>query len=174
MNGILRNGKPNFATMKKSVLVAAILMTFAVRSVAQGLYKDAIGLRLNGGAGISFRHYMDSQKSLEGILYTRWHGMNVCGLLQVNYPVFPEPGFRFYMGAGGHIGAWDTYYTPWWDEDKHHTRFIAGVDGQIGLEYKFQEIPLNLAIDWKPAINIFGHANFWADDVAVSVRYVID
>ncbi len=172
--GIRRIGNPNFATMKRIVFMVLLLTGVLGRLNAQELYKNAIGLRLNGGAGITVRHYLDGQKSLEGILYTRWHGMNVCGLLQANYPVFTEPGFRFYMGAGGHIGAWDTYYSPWWDEDKHHTRFIAGVDGQIGLEYKFQEIPLNLSIDWKPAINIIGHANFWADDFAVSVRYVID
>jgi hypothetical protein len=48
---------------------------------------------------------------------------------------------------------------------------VIGVDGQIGLEYVFEEIPLNLSIDWKPAFNIIGITNFWAGDAALSVRY---
>lgn len=141
--------------------------------LAQHTYKTALGLRLNGGAGISVRHFIKENQSIEGILYTRWRGLNITGLYTVNYPVFEEPGFNFFIGGGGHIGFWDRDHNPWWDEDKryHDTRMVLGIDGQIGLEYTFKEIPLNLAIDWKPAFNIIGITNFWVGDAALSVRY---
>ncbi len=141
---------------------------------AQKEYNTAIGLRLNGGAGLTVKHFMDEKTSLEGLLYTRWHGINICGLYQLNFKVIPqEPGFNFYMGAGAHIGVWDRRYGPWWDKDERGSEVVIGIDGQLGLEYTFQEIPLNLSLDWKPAFNIIGHTNFWADDFALSVRYAI-
>ncbi len=149
------------------------LLLFSLHSNAQNHYKTALGLRLNGGAGVSVRHFLDEKQSIEGILYTRWKGLNITGLYNVNFPVFEEPGFNFFIGAGGHIGFWDRDKTPWWDEEKEYndTRTVVGIDGQIGLEYVFNEIPLNLALDWKPAFNIFGVSNFWAGDIGLSVRY---
>lgn len=140
---------------------------------AQHSYKTALGLRLNGGAGISVRHFIKDNQSIEGILYTRWRGLNITGLYNVNYPVFDEPGFNFFIGGGGHIGFWDRDHNPWRDENKRYndTRMVVGIDGQIGLEYTFNEIPLNLAIDWKPAFNIIGISNFWVGDAALSIRY---
>jgi hypothetical protein len=161
--------------LKKLQFATLILLIINVKtgSFAQQNYKTALGLRLNGGAGISVRHSLKENQSIEGILYTRWQGVNITGIYSVNYPVFSEPGFNFFIGGGGHIGFWDRDRNPWWDEDKEYndTRMVLGVDGQIGLEYTFKEIPLNLAIDWKPAFNIIGITNFWVGDAALSVRY---
>ncbi|MBK9400754.1 MAG: hypothetical protein IPN36_07770 [Bacteroidetes bacterium] len=65
---------------------------------AQYNYKTALGLRLNGGAGITVRHFIKDNQSIEGILYTRWRGLNITGLYNVNFPVFNEPGFNFFIG----------------------------------------------------------------------------
>jgi hypothetical protein len=139
---------------------------------AQSNYKTALGLRLNEGAGITVKHFVSEKSSIEGILYTRWRGFNLTGLYQGNFPVFSEPGFRFFMGGGAHIGVWDRNRNPWWkDEEYNDTRAVFGLDGQIGLEYTFGQLPLNLSIDWKPAINFIGVSNFWGGDLALSVRY---
>jgi hypothetical protein len=157
--------------MKKtfSFLVALLLICNTLQ--AQHEYKTAVGLRCIPGAGITVKHNFDDKTSVEGILATRWHGFNITGLYQVNYPVFPEPGFRFYMGAGAHLGFWNGRYNPWWDNERNYGVF--GLDGQIGLEYTFEEIPLNLALDWKPAINLIGYSGFWGDEAGLSIRYTI-
>lgn len=143
------------------------------KSWGQQSYKTALGLRLNGGAGISCRHFISEKHSIEGILYSRWRGLNITGLYTVNTPVFTEPGFSFFIGGGAHLGIWDSNRSPWWDDNeyKDNSRLVMGVDGQIGLEYVFEEIPLNLSVDWKPALNFIGVTNFWAGDAALSVRY---
>lgn len=154
------------------VFTLVLLNPIAAEVQAQQNYKTALGLRLNEGAGITVKHFLNEKTSLEGILYTRWRGFNLTGLYQVNVPVFNEPGFLFLMGGGGHIGIWDRERHPWWkDEDRYDSRTVIGLDGQIGLEYTFREIPLNLALDWKPVINLIGANNFWAGDLALSVRY---
>jgi hypothetical protein len=171
---------PIFAGMNHSInrssliafLISVFVLTISSSSVAQKNYSTALGLRLNEGAGISVKHFLNDKNSIEGILYTRWRGFNLTGLYQVNVPVFSEPGFSFYMGGGGHIGVWDRERSPWWKNDNYYdTRMVIGLDGQIGLEYTFREIPLNLALDWKPLINIIGISNFWAGDFALSLRY---
>ena len=159
---------------RKCFLSITFLFGLCSLANAQQTYETAIGLRLNGGAGISVRHFIAEDQSIEGILYTRWGGLNITGLYQLNYPVFPEPGFKFYMGAGGHIGFWDRHRNPWWDHNKYDDNvLVIGIDGQLGLEYTFDKIPLNLSIDWKPALNLIGVSNFWAGDAALSVRYTI-
>jgi hypothetical protein len=161
--------------MKRRFFLFALgLMFFSFLEVrAQQDYRTALGLRLNGGAGISCRHFLTDKHSVEGILYTRWRGLNITGLYTVNTRVFTEPGFSFFIGGGAHMGFWDSSRNPWWDDNKNNnnSRLVIGVDGQIGLEYVFEEIPLNLSIDWKPAFNIIGITNFWAGDAALSVRY---
>lgn len=163
----------NIKHLKRINLLIFIFLCFNQVSTAQYNYKTALGLRLNGGAGITLRHFIKDNHSIEGILYTRWRGLNITGLYNVNFPVFNEPGFNFFIGAGGHIGFWDRDRNPWWDNDRDYndTRTVVGIDGQIGLEYVFNDIPLNLALDWIPSVNIIGVSNFWAGDVGLSVRY---
>ena len=52
------------------------------------------------------------------------------------------------------------------------TYTVIGIDGIIGLEYSFTEIPINVSIDWKPVLNIIGYSGFWGDGGALSVRYM--
>lgn len=159
--------------MKKHLLATLLFLIISDLAHAQANYRTAVGLRLNGGAGISVRHFINKEANLEGILYTRWGGVNLTGLYAFNIPVGEEPGFNFYMGGGGHIGIWNRDNNPWWDEQRRYndSRLVIGVDGQIGLEYTFGNLPLNLSLDWKPALNLIGVSNFWASDMALSVRY---
>ena len=48
-----------------------------------------------------------------------------------------------------------------------------GIDGIIGLEYTFDEVPFSISLDWKPTFNIAEHAAFLADEAGLSIRYVI-
>ena len=141
--------------------------------MAQSPYKTVAGLRLNEGIGFTVRHTINDDQSVEGILYYRWHGINITGLYQLNYPVTKESPFRFYLGAGAHLGIWNGYYFAPSDNYKGDVYLIAGVDGQAGVEYTFKKIPLNLSLDWKPAFNFIEVTHFWVDDVALSVRYKI-
>jgi hypothetical protein len=78
-------------------IIILLIFSNSLEISAQHSYKTALGLRLNGGAGISVRHCIKENQSLEGILYTRWRGLNVTGLNTVNYPVFDEHDYNFYI-----------------------------------------------------------------------------
>ncbi|WP_053179143.1 hypothetical protein [Sunxiuqinia dokdonensis] len=132
-------------------------------------YNTAIGLRGGFESGLTVKHFIGGEAALEGILSTRWHGFNITGLYEIhNYP-FAVEGLCWYYGFGGHLGFWDGYRSSRFDEDKAYT--VVGLDGILGLEYSFVEVPICLSLDWKPALNVIGHSGFWGDGGALSIRY---
>lgn len=70
-------------------------------------------------------------------------------------------------GFGGHLGFWDGGHARWADDDRSYT--VLGIDGILGLEYSFVEVPICISLDWKPALNLIGHSGFLGDGGALSV-----
>lgn len=159
--------------MKKTTIFITIIIFLAIGS-AQAQYKLGVGLRLNYGYGLSIKYNMSRSKAFEGILYSRWRGINLTGLYEVHQTAFKVNTWRWYYGVGGHVGYWgngNRYGNPWFDNNNNNT--ILGADGILGLEHTFKEIPLNLSIDWKPAFNIVGYTGLWLDDIALTARLAI-
>ena len=160
--------------MKKYLFIAVLLTTMA-KVQAQHDYKTALGIRLAYGTGIDVKHNLDESTSIEGMIDMQWRGVLVMGLYEKHFPIIKhEEGFRFYMGGGAHLGFWGDYRRhPWYDEGDTRKHVAIGLDGIIGIEYTFKDIPLNLAIDWIPMINIADHPAFWGMGLGLSVRYAI-
>jgi len=153
----------------KKLLILVSLFCLATLSQAQD-YNTGIGLRGGPESGLSIKHFISGNTAIEGLFASRWDGLNITGLYEIHAQAFNEPGLNWYYGFGGHIGFWDGNHSHWDHDDSNHTVF--GVDGILGLEYNFREIPINLSLDWKPALNIFGDPDFWGDNGALSIRYV--
>ena len=111
------------------------------------------------------------KQTIEGILAARWKGFIITGLYEIhNNQGFEVDRLYWYYGFGGHIGFWDGSNVSWADDDDSYT--VIGIDGILGLEYNFSEVPINLSIDWKPAFNLVGYSGFWGDGGAISIRYI--
>ena len=147
-----------------------ILIVFLAFSTAQAQdYSTGIGLRGGLANGITVKHFVSSNAAFEGILTTRWRGLGITGLYEIHGTAFDTDRLNWYAGFGGHLGFWDGRYSNWGD-DRSYT--VIGIDGILGLEYNFEEVPFNLSIDWKPAFNFYGHSGFWGDGGALSIRYI--
>lgn len=159
--------------MYRIFVLTGLMIFLGLTASAQHPYKVGVGVRLNYGYGLSIKYNMTQKKSVEGIVYTRWKGINITGLYEIHAPAFKTAGWRWYYGMGGHIGVWrnGSRYNPWFDSANSYT--VIGADGILGLEYTFKEIPLNLSVDWKPAINLIGYQGLWLDDVAITARFAI-
>jgi hypothetical protein len=146
-----------------------VTMTIAV-SNAQKNYNNALGVRMGYWPGITFKHFVSQRGAFEAIVNTRWHGFMFHGLYEIHHKAFNEPGFNFYYGFGGHAGYWRVgrFSHPWYDDRGNYSAF--GLDGILGLEYSFSQIPLNLSVDWKPMLNLVDWTGLWVDDVGLSVR----
>ncbi len=159
--------------MKRFIFLAVIVRTvFLSENTNAQDYKTAIGLRLGPSSGLSVKHFLNEKAALEGILARRWRGFNLTGLYEINMEIASVTGLNWYYGGGAHVGFWQGYPGhPWFNDNRSYT--VLGIDGIIGLEYNFAEVPINLSLDWKPDLNLFGYKGIWGKDVAVSVRYLI-
>lgn len=162
--------------MKKLLIIASLL--FVTTSQAQVDYKNAIGLRLGGANGLTFKHQMNSTTAVEGILHSYYYGrgFTITGLYEKNKSVFPQvKGFQFYYGAGAHVGMYSGgVYVTRFSNGKSYTYSSGytnlGIDGIIGLEYKIPTIPFTASLDIKPTFEIFNP--MWGFlDGGLSLRY---
>lgn len=154
--------------MKKILLTTALIAIVSVVGYTQS-YNTAIGARVGNSNGATVKHFIGYQSALEGIVSTRWQGFNFTGLYELQYPIGNVENFYWFIGAGGHIGAWDGDNNPWFEDRDDHV--VIGIDGIIGMEYTLKEAPLNFGIDWKPSLNLVEHSGFWGDEFALSVRF---
>jgi hypothetical protein len=154
--------------MKYTTSIFAFLIS-SLFSYSQD-YTTGIGLRGGPSNGLTVKHFISQKAALEGILSTRWGGFGLTGLYELNVPIKSVSRLNFYYGLGGHIGSYDGKRNGWFKDDKNHT--IIGIDGIIGLEYNFKEIPFNIGVDYKPGFNLIGYSGYWGDEGALSIRYI--
>jgi hypothetical protein len=154
----------------KLPLLIFTLVLWSFVSEAQS-YKTGLGARLGYFNGVTVKHFVNETNALEGIASFRWNGFIITGLYEWQKPVQNAPGLNYFLGLGGHIGAWGSG-NRWWGnppyDDDGFT--IVGLDFIAGLEYTFAEVPFNIGLDWKPALN-FGGYSWWGDGFALSIRY---
>lgn len=155
--------------MKKIGLTVLLAVSLFFIGNAQD-YNTGIGLRGGFSNGLTVKHFISEKAALEGILASRWSGFEITGLYEIHHRAFDTDRLNWYYGFGAHIGFWNGKKVPWSENDDQYT--VVGVDGILGLEYNFREVPINLSIDWKPELNFYGYSGFWADGGALSIRYI--
>ncbi len=159
--------------MKKLLFSLMLFVALGLGSevMAQG-YNTGIGLRAGSGNGLTVKHFISQNAALEGILYTRWNGLIVAGLYEVHNDIREVKNLQWFYGGGAHIGTWNAGRgnTPW-DNNRNRSYTVVGLDLIVGLDYKFEDAPINLSLDWKPTFNFFNDQRFWGDEVALSIRF---
>lgn len=157
--------------MKRLIIVVIIVAGMAVSASAQD-YRTAIGVRAGYPAGITLKHFMSGKTAFEGLFTTRWGGLAVTGLFEAHAQAFDVGNLNWYYGFGAHVGFFDANRNRYWGDDgRDYT--VVGVDGILGIEYRFTEIPIVLGVDWKPSFDILGYTDFYGDGIALSVRFVL-
>ena len=126
--------------MKKLIIVVIAALGLAVTAMAQ---PRALGVRVTYGAEISYQHALGSN-FLEADLGLFGNGFYLTGVYDF---IFANEGnFNFYAGPGAQLG-----FASYTNEDGNKgLAFGAGVVGQIGAEYNFASIPLQMSLDWRP------------------------
>jgi len=155
--------------MRKIILTFVLAVSIIALANAQD-YKTGIGIRGGLSQGLTLKHFVGSNAAFEGILSSRWRGFDFTGLYEIHNQAFEVDRLNWYYGFGGHIGFWDGANTNWGNTGTSYT--VIGIDGILGIEYNFREVPINIGVDWKPAFNIIGYSGFWADGGAISIRYI--
>lgn len=161
--------------MKKFTFLLITLSFLIGISSTYAQYYTGIGLRAGVTNGLSVKHFINQDAAVEGILHSRWGGFMVTGLYEIHNDIRGVKGLNWFFGGGAHVGTWNTRNIPskrrppWAESNTSYSVF--GLNGIIGLDYAFQDAPINLSLDWKPAINL-GYYNYGWDEIALSIRYV--
>jgi hypothetical protein len=148
--------------MKKIILTALVSLALATSLNAQD---KAIGLRLGGGTAnggeISFQMDMGDANRLEADLgfigNANYSGVALTGIYQWVWDLAPlGDGFKWYAGAGAGLRLFNG--------------LGLGIHGQIGIEYTFPSIPIQLSLDTRPGW-YFGGVGGFDGGAALGVRY---
>ncbi|MFC2115641.1 hypothetical protein ACFLTU_04160 [Bacteroidota bacterium] len=156
--------------MKNPIVVFLILLLIAGTGKAQD-YDTGLGIKVGMAPGITAKHFVTTDAALEGIITARWGGANLSALGEFHLPVFDTQGMNFFYGGGVHIGVWDVGKAR--DKEDKGNKLNFGIDGIVGLEYAFFDVPLSLGLDWKPSFNIISDAWLIIDEIAFSIRYLL-
>jgi hypothetical protein len=109
-------------------------------------YTTALGVKFYPGA-ITLKHFVSDKNALEGILSFWDRGFRITGLYEIHGNISGAPGLKWYIGPGAHIGVYNNKYY----KDGYESGGAFGIDGVLGLDYKFRDAPINLSLDWQPS-----------------------
>ena len=146
--------------MKKVIAILVAALAFVAVASAQ---PRALGIRggwaRSLGAEVSYQHSLGTNFA-EFDLGLYGSGFTVAGIYDF---VFANAGaVNFYAGPGAMLNLYNT------DEGLN---VAGGLAGQLGFEIE-TGIPLNISVDWRPAMWLIGGASYfeWAG-FALGLRY---
>ena len=124
--------------MKKILLIAVIMLGFAVAATAQ---PKAVGIRIGGGAELSYQHNVGSNFIEADLGLESFKSLNVAATYNFMIAQFGN-GFRFYAGPGIGLGFAE--------------KLRVGIAGQAGIEYSFASAPVQFSLDVRPYFDFVG------------------
>ena len=151
--------------MRKILFISAFIFT-ALTSYSQrsdgGSYTTALGVKVWDGGGISLKHFFSENKAGELIGYFWSQGFRLTGLYEIHGDISGASGLKWYIGPGAHVGFYNTNYGD--------GSFI-GLDGVLGLDYKFRGAPVNMSLDWQPSFEFGDGRGFTGSWGGLGIRY---
>ena len=168
--------------MSKFLKAFFVLILIGTISQAQP-YKLAAGLRLGSPLSASVKYFVKEKNSLEAFLGHRRYSSSAFAswtMIGAAYTWYNplkdiDEGLGWYAGGGASAFFWSYDYSGKFAGNPSYSKTSGGLLGQIGVDYKFKELPLNLSVDWMPIIFISGYGSgFGGGYGALSARYVFN
>lgn len=133
------------------------------------------GLRLGYPWAASFKTFISESSALEvyagyrGWSFYNWFSVN--GAYQIHRPFPNVENLQWYFGGGAGVYFWN-YDTGFLDDNSSDVSF--SVQGYLGLDYTFEDLPINLSIDWVPTIFLNGYGDTFGPGYGnLAARYVL-
>ena len=144
--------------MVKVIAILAIVVSSIVTTNAQEL-------------GVRFGDISGGNVAIDGVFstgnFSRVHagvsfgdGVGIDLIWDFLYRPLAGEAFNWYVGVGPYV----------WIDDP----FWLGAVGEIGLEYRFNAIPIALGADWRPAISIIENTDFHGKGFGINIRYIFN
>lgn len=150
-----------------TILGCVVLFALSTTEVNAQDYKNAIGGRFGSANGVSFKTALNKGAMLELIGNFRSNNgfkyIQLTGLYEVYNPIKGADGLNWFYGGGATIGS---LKAKGYDGDVY-----LGLNGVLGLDYKFKGAPINLSLDWIPTLRLTPDTDFYSGDVGLGVRF---
>src|ERR1700712_750316 len=151
--------------MPKLLLTLFVICLFFATSLHAQDYKVGLGIRFSDASptlsnSVSVKYFLNESNAIDGLISFGGSRFGIGGLYEIHAPINATPGLKWYYGAGGYVGF------------QNHDTYL-GPTGVVGLDYKFQNIPLNLSLDWKPELDIIPRINFVPDAFGLPALFTI-
>ncbi len=156
-------------TILTSILFAGILLQANSQSLGTS-YTTAIGVKVYP-ASLSVKHFVQQNNAIEGLLAFWESGNRLTGLYEIHGDINNAAGLKWYIGPGAHIGFWNDTWKK--NNPTRESGMVVGVDGILGLDFKFKNVPLNMSIDWQPSFNLIGYQYFESGWGGLGIRYTL-
>lgn len=144
--------------LRNILAVAVLIISSALSSNAQELGVRFGGTNGHGGAAIDAVFAAGQFSRIHADLGFYKGGVGVDVLWDFLYKPLSGEAFNWYLGVGP-----STYIAdPFW----------LGISGEIGLEYRFQGVPIAIGADWRPTLWVVEETQFGADSFGLNVRFV--
>jgi hypothetical protein len=150
---------------KKILLPVTLLLMLAGTVSAQKnspTYKTAAGVKIYPG-GLTLKHFVKENQAVDFIGYFWQKGTRITGLYEFHGNISSSENFKWYVGPGVHVGLFSNKY--------YDGGVAVGVDGVLGLDYKFKDAPINLSLDWQPSFEFGDYEGFQAGWGGLGIRY---
>lgn len=150
--------------MKKFIAIITALV-ISVTAFSQS-YKSAVGLKIGYDVAATYKTYVSPNNALDlgvnlsGLFTSNGLGLLVNGFYTWENELGGVNGLSWYVGPGAYIGLLLG----------NNMAFSASINAMVGLEYKFEGIPLALSVDWTPGLNLTGIAFSWHGG-GIGVKY---
>jgi len=135
-------------------------------------YTTALGVKVWGdGGGVSLKHFVRDNRAVEGIGYFWNRGARITGLYEFHYNIEDVAGLKWYVGPGAHVGFYNNRY---YDSNYYNgdgSGSFVGIDGVLGLDYKFDQVPINISLDWQPSFEFGANRGFVGSWGGLGIRY---
>lgn len=168
----------------RSLLLLILISLVSQYAVLAQPYSTGVGLRLGGQTrGVSVKKFVGGTTALEGIASIGRKSFMITGLFEKHTPFPSVDGFSWFFGGGAHVGFYNEGYyyfysrtrsskfdDEWtgWDNETG-----VGLDFILGLEYKFQNAPVDIAVDLKPFVDFIRSEYFGYWDGALTIRFTL-
>ena len=170
----------------KSFLLALALLA-GLGGLAAQSFDNAVGVRLGYPFSGSFKHFFDDNNAGEAVVgfspFNYYSSFSVGGYYQRHEPLDLDDDLeplQWYYGGGAAVHFWnyDDNDLRLFDASGRRRDFAStsiSLSGMIGLQYAFEDVPLEITVDWRPTI-FPGRLAFGAFRVGrggLAVRYIL-
>ena len=144
----------------RMVLFLGIIILTSISASAQP-YKMALGVRFSSQDAVvntsaTFKYFFKEKTAIETML--SFDPFSI-GVLVEQHHALVSDNFTWYVGGGGFVGFTGVRN--------------FGLQGVLGLDYKFLTIPLSLSLDWKPELSLVKEFSFEPAAVGASIKFTL-